>query len=216
MHPGAGTRNQTTLAHALVAHSKSWSARSGEFRPGIVHRLDKDTEGIVVIAKNDSVHDDLQKQFAERSIDRNYWALVMGKPPLQFDVDAPIGRHPKNRKKMGVISTGKPARTSFRRLKYFEEGYAWVECKLHSGRTHQIRVHLSSKGYPILRDPVYGKGKLQTLSYEKEKIFDSLHGQALIAFRLGFVHPRTKARMLFESEPPSWLKVLAELKGPEA
>lgn len=216
MHPGAGGASVTTLAHGLVAHAKKWSSRSGEFRPGIVHRLDKDTEGIVVVAKNDRVHEAISAQFSARSIDRNYWALVLGKIPAQLEIEAPIGRHPKDRKKMAVVKSGKSAKTSVKRLKYFEEGYSWVECKLHSGRTHQIRVHLSHKGYPVLNDPVYSKPRKISLSSTKERVLSALKGQALMAFRLGFDHPTTGKRLLFEVAPPRWLRVLGELKNTEA
>jgi 23S rRNA pseudouridine1911/1915/1917 synthase len=210
MHPGANRSTTVTLAHGLVAHAKKWSSKSGEFRPGIVHRLDKDTEGIVVVAKNDEVHDALSQQFSKRTIDRNYWALVWGKPAISFEIDAPIGRHPKERKKMAVVQNGKPAKTLVKRLEYFEEGYSWIECKLMSGRTHQIRVHLSSKKFPVLNDLVYGRSRKIEWSSKKAKAIESFKGQALIAFRLGFIHPVTEKKMHFEIPPPRWLKILTE------
>lgn len=213
MHPGASRANDTTLAHGLVAHAKKLSSKSGEFRPGIVHRLDKDTEGIVVVAKNDHVHEALSQQFSTRTIDRNYWALVWGKPPTEFEIDAPIGRHPKQRKKMAVVRNGKPAKTLVKNLKYFEEGYSWIECKLMSGRTHQIRVHLSSKGFPVLNDPIYGRARKINFSRDKADALTDFKGQALIAFRLGFIHPTTQKKLLFELTPPRWLRILAEIRG---
>lgn len=209
MHPGASRADDTTLAHALVAHSQALSNQSGEFRPGIVHRLDKDTEGIVVVAKNNETHENLSSQFEERSIQRKYWALCWGKPSSELLIDAPIGRHPKNRKKMAVTSRGKVARTRVKRLETYAEGYSWVECKLETGRTHQIRVHLSHKGFSLLKDPVYSRPKkLEWTSVEKAEAYASLKGQALVAFELGFTHPRTSQTLHFEIEKPEWLKIL--------
>jgi len=213
MHPGAGNSEQTTLVHGLLAHSSSLSSPdSPYFRPGIVHRLDKDTEGIVVIAKNNEVHEFLSKQFSNRTIDRAYWALSYGKVPQYLEIDAPIGRHPKERKKMAVVRNGKPSQTLVRLLQYFEEGYSWLECKLLSGRTHQIRVHLSYKGHAILGDPVYAsRRKLSSLANKKREAFESLRGQALVAFRLGFIHPRNQKKMLFEIETPEWMRPLLKI-----
>lgn len=208
MHPGAAGNEETTLAHALVAYSKDLSKKSGEFRPGIVHRLDKDTEGIVVIAKNDSVHEALSSQFSARQIDRRYWALCWGKPPKEMNLDGAIGRHPRDRKKMAVTAKGKPAKTTIKNLQTFEAGYSWVECKLHTGRTHQIRVHLSHKGFPILNDPVYGRARSFKNHPKLQRALEAFSGQALCAFELGFEHPITKKRMKFTAEKPDWLKAL--------
>lgn len=210
MHPGAAGLDETTLVHGLLAHADELSDGGEEFRPGIVHRLDKDTEGIVVVAKNNETHEALSLQFAERSIDRAYWALVWGKFPRELLIDAPIGRSPRDRKKMAVVSRGKSAQTHVKLLKYFDEGYSWVECKLHTGRTHQIRVHLSHKKFPVLRDPVYSKPRKTLFAGEKLRVYDELKGQALMAYRLGFIHPRTNEKMFFEAEQPEWLIILTK------
>lgn len=213
MHPGASKGDPTTLVHALLAHSEKLSSRGGEFRPGIVHRLDKDTEGIVVVAKTNEVHEKLSQQFAERQITRHYWALCLGKFPNQLGVDAPIGRHPVHRKKMTVTPKGRASRTYFERLDYFDEGYSWLKCKLYSGRTHQIRVHLSYKKHPVLNDSLYGgawEKRLKHLSDKKRKALEDLEGQALVAYELGFRHPRTNQTLHFSAEMPSWLKCLTK------
>ncbi|MDB5037346.1 MAG: RluA family pseudouridine synthase [Bacteriovoracaceae bacterium] len=210
MHPGAGQKDTITLAHGLMAHSKNLSTTGGEFRPGIVHRLDKNTEGVVVIAKNNEVHENLSRQFSNREIDRAYWALCWGKFPTQMIIDAPIGRNPRDRKKMAVVSAGRESKTEARLIKYFEEGYSWVECKLHTGRTHQIRVHLTHKKYGLLGDHEYAKRRKLDWSEKKEAAYENLNGQALVAFRLGFTHPRTGEKLKFEVEKPAWLKIFIE------
>ncbi len=209
MHPGASRSNETTLAHALVSHAQSLSDKGGEFRPGIVHRLDKDTEGIVVIAKNNEVHEDLSLQFSSRTIERAYWALCYGKfPRTGLKINAPIGRNPRDRKKMAVVSSGKEAITDVKFIDTFEEGFSWVECKLQTGRTHQIRVHLSHKKFPIMNDPAYAKKRNLQLSEKKLAVLNDLKGQALIAYKLGFIHPVTSKKIYFEAEKPEWLKIL--------
>ncbi len=205
MHPGAG-RGQTTLVHGLLHHSKTLSSRSGEFRPGIVHRLDKDTEGLVVVAKSNEIHDALSEQFSKRSITRRYWALVYGHPPQQFAVEGNIGRSPIDRKKMAIVKTGgKPARTEIKTLKHFSAGFSWIECQLKTGRTHQIRVHLSSKGFSLLGDPLYVRKGQKPLAADWKPALTALSGQALVAFELGFVHPRTGRSVHFEIPPPAWM-----------
>jgi 23S rRNA pseudouridine1911/1915/1917 synthase len=210
MHPGASSSEVTTLAHALVAYSAKLSDRGGEFRPGIVHRLDKDTEGLVVVAKNNEAHEYLSKQFAARSITRTYWALCRGQFPDQLEVEAPIGRHPTQRKKMAIVEKGRSAKSLFRCLARFPEGYSWIQCRLETGRTHQIRVHLAHKKFPILNDPVYGAHSLRGLKLDsqKEAELNQLQGQALIAYELGFEHPKTKERLLFQAGMPNWLRCL--------
>ncbi len=208
MHPGAGKKDETTLVHALLAHSRTLSDRSGPFRPGIVHRLDKDTEGIVVIAKDNETHEALSQQFQTRKIERAYWALCWGKLAVPMTIEVPIGRHPKQRKKMAVRELGKAAITEVRSIQYFKEGYSWVECQLKTGRTHQIRVHLSHKGFPLLGDPLYGKARKIKWEEKKQFAFENLKGQALCAFRLGFVHPKTGKKIKYEAEKPEWLKIL--------
>lgn len=208
MHPGASRSDETTLVHGLLAHSNQLSELGGEFRPGIVHRLDKDTEGIVVVAKNNEAHEKLSQQFSQRTIERAYWALCFGSPPAEMTIDAPIGRHKTQRKKMAVVENGKHAVTHVRLLKTFSMAYSWIECRLETGRTHQIRVHLAHRGFPILKDPVYwGRRKLK-LEDESQKVLESFQGQALVAYKLGFQHPNTEKFLKFEAEPPLWMKQL--------
>ena len=212
MHPGAGKKDETTIVHGLLHHVKNnsgareLSSGSATNRPGLVHRLDKDTEGLVVVAKNNEVHEALAQQFSDRSIDRRYWALVWGKTPPLLKIDLPIGRHPIQRKKFAVNSRGKEARTQIKTIKHFAE-YSWVECKLETGRTHQIRVHLSHKAHPVLNDPLYSRPR-KMKDLELQKVLETLKGQALMAFELGFNHPVTKERMHFEAPMPDWLKKL--------
>ena len=210
MHPGAGKKDETTLVHGLLAISEKLSSVGDEFRPGIVHRLDKDTEGVVVVAKNNEIHEALSRQFSSRSIDRAYWALCWGKFPLEMTIEGPIGRNPRDRKKMAVTSSGKPAKTDVKLIRYFPEGYSWVECKLHTGRTHQIRVHLTHKKFGLLGDHDYAKKRKIDWSLEKEKAYEKLEGQALVAFRLGFTHPKTSERLQFEVDKPEWLQILTK------
>jgi len=212
MHPGAGDQSIATLAHGLVAHSKELSDQGGEFRPGIVHRLDKDTEGIVVVAKNNEVHEALSLQFSNRTIQRSYWALCYGKFPSQITIEAPIARHPRERKKMAVVSKGKPATTDAKLLKYFDAGYSWVECRLRTGRTHQIRVHMTHKGFPLLGDPLYGRSRKLSDFPEIQEAIEGLKGQALVAFELGFLHPVSKQSLHFKIDSPPWLKKFIEAK----
>jgi 23S rRNA pseudouridine1911/1915/1917 synthase len=191
VHPAAGNW-EGTLVNALLYHCGTLSGIGGEQRPGIVHRLDKDTSGCLVAAKNDLAHQGLSKQFAGREVSKVYLALVFGRPPLpQGIIDAPIARHPVDRKKMAVVGpggTGRSARTDWRVLQVLG-GAALVECTLHTGRTHQIRVHLKHLGYPLLGDAVYGR----VAGYPR---------QMLHAWKLGFLHPRTGERMSFESPIP--------------
>jgi 23S rRNA pseudouridine1911/1915/1917 synthase len=205
MHPGASKSDETTLVHGLLAHSKDLSDKGGEFRPGIVHRLDKETEGVIVVAKNNKSHEALSKQFETRTIDRRYWALAWGKVPAQIEIEGNIGRHPKNRKKMAITLKGREAKTIVKRLKYFEEGYSLVECKLMTGRTHQIRVHLAHKKHGLLGDRTYSRKRSVKWSAEKEKAYESLNGQALVAYRLEFNHPKTKQKVNYQVDYPSWM-----------
>lgn len=195
VHPAPGNRDQT-LVNALLAHcGKSLSGIGGVARPGIVHRLDKDTSGLIVVAKNDLAHQHLSAQFADRSLSRTYHALVMGVPPLRMGViDAPIGRHLRDRKKMAVVAKGKPARTRYQVLEVFEEA-ALVECHLETGRTHQIRVHMTHIKHPVLGDPVYGRGRVAKKLYEFPR-------QALHAAAIKFIHPRTGKPVTFSSPLP--------------
>lgn len=207
MHPGAGNRNQT-LANAVVHHV---GARQGEVgasdRPGIVHRLDKDTTGVVVIAKSTPVHAQLSKQFAERSTERSYAALVFTTPrakrPVQVAeqgvVQGAIGRHPTQRTLMAITEKGKPAVTQWKVLERFTYG-TLLECRLQTGRTHQIRVHMKSIGCPIIGDRAYGD--FSNLPKALRDAAEALGRQALHASTLAFTHPVTGQRLAFHAEFP--------------
>jgi 23S rRNA pseudouridine1911/1915/1917 synthase len=188
VHPAVGHRDDT-LVNALLHHCTSLSGIGGIERPGIVHRLDKETSGCLVAAKNDAAHQSLVRQFAGRGVTKIYLALVEGKFRKQAgEVDAPIGRHPVHRQKMAIVERGRPARTGWRVRGELVSG-TLVECTLHTGRTHQIRVHLKHLGHPVLGDAVYGKrGTFQR--------------QMLHAWRLGFIHPRTSEAVSFLSPIP--------------
>jgi 23S rRNA pseudouridine1911/1915/1917 synthase len=189
VHPAAGHRGGT-LVNALLHHCEALSGIGGVERPGIVHRLDKDTSGCLVVALNDAAHHSLVRQFAGRTVEKIYLALVAGKVRSQGgEIDAAIARHPVHRQKMAVVERGRPARTGWRMLREIEGG-ALIECRLHTGRTHQIRVHLKHIGLPLLGDEVYGKAA----GYPR---------QMLHAWRLAFDHPRTGARIKFESPIPA-------------
>ncbi|TCL60903.1 ribosomal large subunit pseudouridine synthase D [Hydrogenispora ethanolica] len=190
VHPAAGNQ-RGTLVNALLEHCEDLSGIGGVIRPGIVHRLDKDTSGVLVVAKNDYSHLALARQIKERSMKRMYKALVHGRPPEQGRIEAPIGRHPVERKKMAVVPGGRFAATNYRVLEYLGV-YAYLEARLETGRTHQIRVHFSHLGYPLVGDPVYG--------YRKEAV--PIQGQALHAALLGFNHPRDGRYLEFATEPP--------------
>ncbi len=198
VHPAAG--NYTgTLVNALLEHCKDLSGIGGVIRPGIVHRLDKDTSGVLVVAKNDLAHLDLAGQIKMRTMKRIYKTIVHGKPPENGRIEGPIGRHPVERKKMAVVPTGKPAVTNYQVIEYMGS-YAFLEVRLESGRTHQIRVHMNHLGYPVVGDPVYG--------WKKEPV--PIEGQALHAANLGFAHPRTKEYMEFSSDIPEVMKKALE------
>jgi 23S rRNA pseudouridine1911/1915/1917 synthase len=197
VHPGAG--NQThTLVNALLHHCASLSGIGGKQRPGIVHRLDKETSGCLVVAKNDEAHHDLARQFAEREVKKIYLALVAGSLKRSRGmIDAAIGRHPVQRKKMAIdLRRGRAAKTEYRVLQS-GGGVTLVECALHSGRTHQIRVHLQHLGHPIIGDGVYGKKA-------------GAPRQMLHAWKLGFTHPRTRERLFLEAAIPEDFRRLEE------
>ena len=190
VHPAIGNTHHT-LVNGLLYHSKELSSKNGEFRPGIVHRIDAYTTGLLMIAKNDKAHDFLAKQLNEKTVHRKYIALVWG--VINNDtgtIDAPIGRDNLDRKKMAVVSGGKEAITHFKVLKRYKNA-TLIELKLETGRTHQIRVHMNYIGYPVVNDPVYGRRKL----------IDNT-GQCLHAKELGFIHPTTKKYMEFSCELP--------------
>ena len=191
VHPAAGV-SSGTLVNALLYHCKDLSGINGVIRPGIVHRLDKDTSGVMVAAKNDAAHVDLAEQIRLKTAHRIYQALVLGTiAEGKGVIRAPIGRHPTERKKMAVVPNGKEATTHFRVLERFSS-YTFVECRLQTGRTHQIRVHMAYIGHPLLGDPKYGK-----------KSPFAIEGQALHSAELMLTHPRTKERLRFAAAMPA-------------
>lgn len=202
VHPAPG-HYTGTLVNGLLAHCKDLSGINGVLRPGIVHRIDKDTSGLLMVAKNDKAHLSLASQLKAHTVNRKYVAIVHGVIPHEMGtIDAPIGRDPKNRQQMAVVfENSKPAVTHFIVLERFKE-YTLVELKLETGRTHQIRVHMKYIGYPLAGDPKYGpKNTLE------------LDGQALHAQTLGFDHPRTGERLEFEAPlPPEMVAVIEYLK----
>ena len=204
VHPAAGNPDGT-LVNALLARLDGLSGIGGELRPGIVHRIDKDTSGLLLVAKNDRAHVSLSEQIAAHQVDRVYKAIVIGHMKQESGtVDAPIGRHPTDRKKMAIVPDGRPARTDWRVLEELK-GATLLECVLSTGRTHQIRVHMASLGHPVLGDPVYGP---------KKSPYPVEGGQLLHAGRIGFTHPVTGAHKTFESEPEErFLYWLNKLKG---
>ena len=192
VHPGAGQQTGT-LVNALLAHCKNLSGIGGKERPGIVHRLDKETSGVLVVAKNDAAHRDLSKQFAERTTGKTYLALVAGTPRKSSgEIEAPIARHPVHRKKMSVARRGgRSAKTEYRVVRSSSER-SLVECVIHTGRTHQIRVHLHHLGHPVLGDKLYG-GK-RAADFPR---------QMLHAWKLTFTHPHSGEHMTFEAPIPA-------------
>lgn len=204
VHPAPGTEEHT-LVNALMAHCTDLSGINGVLRPGIVHRIDKDTSGLLLVAKTDVAHHSLTEQLKEHSVNRIYQGIVCGMvAEPEGIVDCPIGRHPSERKKMAVTEkNSKRAVTHYRVLERFP-GHSLIECKLETGRTHQIRVHMKYIGYPLLGDPLYGKGAKPPFFFE---------GQALHAKTIGFVHPVSGEYMEFSAEPPDDMQaVLAELR----
>ena len=205
VHPAAGNLDGT-LVNALLHHCQgSLSGIGGVARPGIVHRIDKDTSGLMVAAKTDRAHEGLARQFHDHSIDRRYRAIVGGIPrPAEGKVDAPLARSATNRKKIAIVQGGKRAVTHFRTMERLRDA-ALVECRLETGRTHQVRVHMASIGHALLGDPVYGRTKgaqkalLETLGFRR---------QALHAAHLGFIHPVKSTALAFESDMPADMQEL--------
>ncbi len=198
VHPSFG-HFTNTLVNGLLAHTESLSSNNGDIRPGIVHRIDKDTSGLLVIAKNNETHNLLAKQLKDKTLSRIYVALVKGR--INYDsltIDAPIARDTSNRKKMCVNENGKDAVTHVKVLERYKNA-SLVECKLETGRTHQIRVHMAYIGHPIINDPVYSSGK-------KASDF----GQMLHAKEIGFIHPRTNKYMSFSCDVPDEFKIINE------
>src|SRR5687768_8600361 len=201
MHPGAG-HQQHTLVNALLAHCQNLSGIGGKERPGIVHRLDKETSGCLVVAKNDATHRDLSRQFAARTMTKIYLALVAGIVRKKTGViDKAIARHPVHRQRMSIARRqGRSAKTEYRVLRAGND-ISLLECTLHSGRTHQIRVHLHDLGHPVLGDKLYGG-----------KRAGDFPRQMLHASKLGFTHPRSGAEMSFEAPfPPDFAEVLQQI-----
>ena len=198
VHPAPG-HTSGTLVNGLMAHCKDLSGINGVMRPGIVHRIDKDTSGLLMVAKNDMAHESLVDQLVEKSVTRKYTAIVHG--VIQHShgtIDAPIGRDKKDRQSQAVTPDGKNAVTHFEVLERFND-FTLVECQLETGRTHQIRVHMKYIGYPLAGDPKYGPKKTLELG-----------GQALHAGVLGFIHPRTKEYMEFNAPLPAYFEELIE------
>ena len=221
MHPGAGNYDKT-LVNALINYdSKNLSNIGDELRPGIVHRIDKDTSGLVVVAKNNISHEKLSNQFSEHSIKRVYQTLIWGKLRPQFGkIETLITRSSKNRQLMEVgLTKGKKAITNYKTLEVFENNkiptFSFIECKLETGRTHQIRVHMSNKGNNILGDKKYKKKfkKIKNIDLELEKMILNLDRQFLHAKILGFVHPKSGKELEFTSILPQELeKILKSLR----
>lgn len=212
VHPAAGNRDGT-LVNALLAYCKdSLSGIGGVARPGIVHRLDKDTSGLMVVAKNDAAHNGLSAQFAVHSLERRYLALVWGRiNPVQGVIETQIGRSPLNRQKMAVLKTGgKRAETHYRTLATFEGGaVSLVECSLKTGRTHQVRVHMTALGHPLLGDGVYGKTP-KAAKTESLKTAAAFPRQALHSYKICFEHPSTGETMRFELPLPSDMQSIVD------
>ena len=202
VHPAPGNY-AGTLVNALLYHFKNISTAGEKFRPGIVHRIDKDTSGLLVVAKNNEAHLNLAKQIAEHSCHRRYVALCEGEfKQMEGDIVLPLARDKKDFKKIAVDENGKYAETHYKVLKVYQ-GYTLVEFELKTGRTHQIRVHTKAIGHPIVGDPVYG--------YKNQKF--KLNGQLLHAKELELVNPQTHEKMVFKCEiPPYFLNVLSKLK----
>lgn len=207
VHPAAGHAGGT-LVNALLAHcAGSLSGIGGVSRPGIVHRLDKDTSGLMVAAKNDAAHHALARQFHDHDLERAYYAVVWGTPaPRQGEISGNIGRSPANRKKMAVVERGgKPALTRYRVIRPLGTSASLLRCDLATGRTHQIRVHMAHRGHPVVGDPLYGGGPRHRLRGAPEAVrrrLAALDAQLLHAFLIGFRHPRTGDFLHFESEIP--------------
>ncbi len=208
VHPAAGHADGT-LVNALLAHcGDSLSGIGGVTRPGIVHRLDKGTSGLMVAAKNDAAHHHLSRLFHDHDLERAYYALVWGVPKKPTgEIEGNIGRSPANRKKMAIVRRGgKTALTRYKVIRALGGIASLVRCELATGRTHQIRVHMTHLGHPVIGDPLYGgaqKGRLQSASPELRESISRLHSQALHAYLIGFEHPKRGGYLRFEAEKPN-------------
>jgi 23S rRNA pseudouridine1911/1915/1917 synthase len=213
VHPAAGNADGT-LVNALIAHcGDSLSGIGGVRRPGIVHRLDKDTSGVMVAAKTDAAHRGLAALFESHDIDRAYLAVVRGRPAAsRGTIDARLGRDSRDRKRMTVLEHGgRHAVTHYRLVESFGEAASLLRCTLETGRTHQIRVHLSHLGHPVIGDPTYGRMRRRRLARMPDAAADAVSGfprQALHATRLGFIHPVTGQELAFEAPPPEDMQAL--------
>lgn len=197
VHPAAG-HSSGTLVNALLSKCSNLSTINGVVRPGIVHRIDKDTSGVLVVAKNDMAHISLAEQIKKHTVNRIYVAIVEGRiKDDEGTINLPIGRHPVERKKMAVVQNGRNAVTHYKVLERYEKN-TYIQAKLETGRTHQIRVHMAYIGHPLVGDPVYG--------FKKQRF--KLNGQALHAKTLGFIHPATGEYMEFSAEPPLYFTEL--------
>tara|TARA_B100000029_G_scaffold507750_1_gene593087 strand:+ start:27 stop:1010 length:984 start_codon:yes stop_codon:yes gene_type:complete len=210
VHPGAGNYEETIVNALLFKYKNNLSSVGGKLRPGIVHRIDKDTSGVIVVAKNDEAHINLSEQFSKHSIRRVYEALVWGSlKPQSGKINEKISRSYKNRQLMAVTKEkGKNAITNYKTIKIFQNTnlpkISFIECRLETGRTHQIRVHMNYKGNPILGDKFYGKSKKKFKKIDKkiEKEINNFNRQALHAKSLEFFHPRTKEKIFFQASRP--------------
>lgn len=204
VHPAPGNYNGT-LVNALLFHCKDLSSINGIIRPGIVHRIDKDTSGILVVAKNDEAHNKLSAQLQDHSMKREYYALVEGR--IKNDkgtIDKPLARNKKDRLKIGIVEGGKRAVTHYEVIERYS-GYTLIKCILETGRTHQIRVHMASIGFPLVGDPLYG--------FKKQRF--KLKGQLLHARTLGFIHPTNNKYIEFTAEIPEYFQVIIDKLGSE-
>jgi 23S rRNA pseudouridine1911/1915/1917 synthase len=210
VHPGAGNYDKTIVNGLLFKYKNNLSNIGGKLRPGIVHRIDKDTSGVIVVAKNDNAHVNLSEQFSNHTINRVYEALIWGSlKPQNGKINEKISRSIKNRQLMAVRKEkGKTAITNYKTLKVFQNfnlpKISLIECKLETGRTHQIRVHMNFKGNPILGDKSYGKSKrkFKKIDFNIEKKINNFNRQALHAKSLGFIHPTTKKEIFFQARRP--------------
>ncbi|MGD7043613.1 RluA family pseudouridine synthase [Jeotgalibacillus proteolyticus] len=202
VHPAPG-HLRGTLVNGLMAHCRDLSGINGVLRPGIVHRIDKDTSGLLMVAKNDMAHEKLVQQLVNKTVTRKYRAIVHGLIPHEYGtIDAPVGRDQKDRQSMAIVNNGKNAVTHFRVLDRFKE-FSFVECELETGRTHQIRVHMKYIGFPLAGDPKYGPRKTLDIG-----------GQALHAGVLGFIHPRTEEYIEFTAPlPEDFEELLTQLRN---
>ena len=217
VHPAPGNYDNT-LVNGLMYHcGDSLSGIGGVKRPGIVHRIDKDTSGVIVVAKSDAAHSGLSELFQKHDIERLYQAIIWGRPnPIDGSIEGNIGRHPVQRKKMTVVgmNAGKHAITHYKIIKSLSMAASLIECRLETGRTHQIRVHMTSMGHPLIGDQTYGnptKNRLANLSKETQLFTRNFPRQALHAKSLGFIHPVSGEKLHFEAKIPDDMQMLINI-----